>query len=74
MTKPSQRVLERIAEAGGVDPAELDPPLHDVVDATALDRLFEPTKRDGAARRGTVTFRYRGYDVTVDGDGNVTIE
>ncbi|WP_293032883.1 HalOD1 output domain-containing protein [Natronococcus sp.] len=73
-TKPSLRVVERIAEAEGADPAELKPPLGDVVDASALDRLFEPTGRDDAIRRGSVSFRYCGYDVTIRPDGRVTLE
>ncbi len=65
----SMRVVEVVAAADGVDPAQLDPTLHAVVDAEALDRLFEPTK-DGT-RRGSVTFPYRDHTVTVRSDGTV---
>ncbi|WP_265109854.1 HalOD1 output domain-containing protein [Halosolutus halophilus] len=73
-TKPSMRALEVIADAEGVAPADLEPPLNEVVDAAALDRLFEPVAADDSARRGRLTFRYRGYDVTVHSNGRVELE
>ena len=72
-TRLSLCLLKRVAEADGVDPVELDPPLNDVVDAVALDRLFESTPRDDRTRRGSVSFRYRDYDVTVHSDGCVEL-
>ncbi|NGM70538.1 hypothetical protein G6M89_16275 [Natronolimnobius sp. AArcel1] len=72
--RPSLRVLERIAEADGVDLVDMEPPLHDVVDTDALDRLFESTHQDGPIRRGSVSFRYREHDVTVHADGRVVLE
>lgn len=67
----SMRVVEVVAEADGVDPAQLDPTLHTVIDPEALDRLFATTS--GGARRGSVTFSYRGHTVTVRSDGTVEL-
>ncbi|RQG95523.1 HalOD1 output domain-containing protein [Natrarchaeobius chitinivorans] len=72
-SKPSMRVLAAIADAEGVSPAALEPPLTDVVDTAALDRLFESTASDASTRRGRVSFRYRGYEITVDSDGTVDV-
>ncbi|MFC4541313.1 HalOD1 output domain-containing protein [Halosolutus amylolyticus] len=70
---PSLRVVEAVADADGVDPTDVEPPLHDAVDAAALDRLFESTAR-ATPRTGRVSFSYRGYDVTVHADGRVELE
>ncbi|TYL36998.1 hypothetical protein CV102_19800 [Natronococcus pandeyae] len=70
----SMRVLETIGEADGVDPIDLEPPLNDVVDASALDLLFEPTTGDDMTRHGRVSFTYRTHDVTVYSDGRVELE
>jgi len=69
----TQKVVERVAEAEGVAPEELTPPLYDVVDPDALERLFRST--DTADRmNGKVVFPYNGYDVHVAGDGHVALE
>lgn len=71
---PSLHVIEAVADADDVDPASLEPPLYDVVDTNALDRLFEPTASETTARRGQVSFRYRGYEITVHSSGRVDLE
>jgi len=75
---PSQAVIEAVADAEGVSPHALRPPtyepLHEAIDPDSLDALFAD-RVDGAPRaRGTVSFTYCGYAVTVDGDGSVTLE
>lgn len=65
-------VLTAVAEAEGVEPDELDEALSDVVDPDALRELFAP-KHDGTPREGRVTFTYCGYDVTVEGPGEVRV-
>jgi hypothetical protein len=65
-TPPSAAVVGRLAAATGVPAAALDPPLYDAVDPDALDRLSRNT-------RGTLTFGYRGYRVTVDSEGRVAV-
>ncbi|MFC6769890.1 HalOD1 output domain-containing protein [Natrinema soli] len=72
-SKPSLRVLEAIADAEDVSPIALEPPLNDVVDPAALDRLFEPTDADDSVRGGHVSFRYRGYDVIISSGGAVKL-
>lgn len=69
----SQSVVEAVAEAKGVDPMELSPPLYDVIDPEALDQVFAPTSMEGRME-GQVTFSYNGYEVTVFGDGSVAVE
>ncbi|RKD94639.1 HalOD1 output domain-containing protein [Halopiger aswanensis] len=67
--QPSVRVVEAIAAAEGVDPADLEPPLYDVLDPDALDTLADSLcsnggQFDGAASR--VEFTYRTYRVEVE--------
>lgn len=69
----SIRVVEAVAEREGIDPLELSPPLHDAIDPTALDALFESTG-SGPRTAGTVSFTYRGYRVHVESDGRITLE
>lgn len=69
----TQKVVERIAEAEGVSPVELTPPLCEVVDPDALDRLFASTATAGRMK-GRVVFNYDGYEVSVHGDGYVSID
>lgn len=75
---PSQAVVEAVAEAEGVRPTDLAPPeyesLHAVVDPAALDALFADRSNNTRRPRGTVSFRFCDFDVTVDRDGRVTLE
>lgn len=68
----SRRIVERVADAEGVDPVELDP-LYTVVDPDALDSLFQPrlASRDGPG--GELWFEYHDYEVRVGADGRVTL-
>ncbi len=61
---PSAAVVEVVAAHEGVSAERLDPPLNDVVDPDALDRLFA-----GRTTDAEVTFRYRGHRVAVTADG-----
>ncbi|MFC3959248.1 HalOD1 output domain-containing protein [Halovivax cerinus] len=74
MTIPvSLEVVRTIAEREEIDPATLDPPLHDAVDPDALDAVFESTP--GADRTdGQIRFEYAGYAVTVFADHSVSVE
>lgn len=65
-------VVEAVAEAEGVEPEELEP-LYEVVDPDALEELFAPTSTTGRME-GRVVFTYDGYEVTVCGDGFVSVE
>ncbi|QCS41403.1 HalOD1 output domain-containing protein [Natrinema versiforme] len=69
----SVRVVEAVAEREGIDPLELSPPLHDAIDPTALDDLFE-SNRSRQRDAGSVSFTYCGYSVRVESDGRVDLE
>lgn len=62
----SQRVIEAIATAEGIEPADVPAPLNEVVDPDALNTLFRDTN-------GSVTFTYQNYKVTVDESGHVAV-
>lgn len=65
---PSEAVLRAVQTAAGIDLAESDERLVDVVDADALDDLF-----DSAAPDGRVEFAFCGCRVTVESDGRVRV-
>lgn len=71
---PSFRVVSAVADADDADIVDLEPPLSEVVDPTALDRLFDATATSDRSGDGCVTFRYRGHDVIVRPDGDVELE
>lgn len=73
MSNPSHEVISAVAAADDVDPKALDPPLHDVLDVEALDRLLDwaSDHRDNAL---VVSFEYAGYQVTVSRDGRVELD
>ena len=66
----SQRVINAVADAKGVDPLDLDP-MYDTIDPDALDALF----RDGeASLAGTeLRFEYEDCEVRIEGSGEVSI-
>lgn len=64
------RVVTKVAERKGVDPAGLTPPLHSVIDPDALEALFSE-RMSGFVR---VQFTYEGFDVSIEGDDNPEIE
>lgn len=65
-SEPSTAVVEVTAQARGLSPESL-PPLYDTVDPDALNMLVD----GGGDLR--LTFTYDGHDVTLDGDGTVTV-
>jgi hypothetical protein len=69
----SEAVVLAVAEAKGVDPLELTPPLYDVIDPDALEHIFTPISTENRMK-AQVSFVYTGYKVTVFGDGSVTVE
>lgn len=66
----STRVVERVAERDGIDPIDVRPPLHEAVDADALDTLIRSADPEGTV---AVEFPYRGYRIRVDGSGAVSV-
>lgn len=68
--RASTAVVEMVAIAADVEPSALEP-LYHTVDPEALDALVG---RSGATGVETeVRFTYAGFDVTVGGDGAVTV-
>ena len=64
-----QTVVKSIAEAEGTDPIDLTPPLYEVIDPNALERLFENKQA-----LGKVIFNYNSYEVSVFTDGYVSVK
>lgn len=69
----SQTVVEAVADANGVDCAELDDRLYDCLDPDALDRLFAPAETSSSDRRGVVVFSMAGCRVEIRSDRVVTV-
>lgn len=68
----SQRVVMAVADAEGVEPWDLEPPLYEVVDADALDVIFQPTGTRENDPQRSLTFSYHGYTVAIT-NGEVTL-
>jgi len=65
MSDLSTRVVLAVAAETGIDPGDL-PPLNEVVDTTALDRLPGPEANGDASRfEYELRFSYAGRDVHV---------
>ncbi|MFC6824061.1 HalOD1 output domain-containing protein [Halopelagius fulvigenes] len=62
----TERILISVADREGTDVLSM-PPLYESVDPDALEQLVA---FGGVAE---ISFTYLGYDVTVDGDGNVRV-
>lgn len=70
---PSNRIVTQIASAEGLSPTDLEPPLHDIVDPDALDRLIESNSRRSSDAELSLEFTYRGHTVHVDATGAVDV-
>lgn len=68
----STAVVDAVADAKGISPTEIRPPLHRVVDADALNHLFQ-SKRYAPGEEPRVSFCYAGYEITVHGRGEVVV-
>lgn len=67
--RPSTVVVESIADAENVDAADL-PPLYERIDPDALDDFVA----EGGDDPRRVEFGFAGYEVTVEGDGTVSVD
>ena len=65
-------VAKAVADAKGVSPIDLHPPLYTAIDTDALDRFVDSVSDEPAAVQ--VFFEYGGFDVTVSGDGSVSLD
>ncbi|WP_254546402.1 HalOD1 output domain-containing protein [Halomarina pelagica] len=72
-TPPSVGLVLAVAEVEGVDPLELRDSLYSAVDPECLDGLFGPRMNGALRLDGCVSFRCCGYDLTVAGDGTITV-
>jgi len=63
----TQAVVSAVARAESIDTTAVEPPLFEAVDTEAMGRLFRDT-------RGHLTFEYKDYMVTVDSDGEITLD
>ncbi|MFC3958261.1 HalOD1 output domain-containing protein [Halovivax cerinus] len=70
---PSIAIVTAVAEHEGVDPTALRPPEYDslyrVCDPDALDALFA----SDSTTKGSVCFRFCGYEVEVTSEGTVSV-
>lgn len=69
---PSRAVVEAVAAHEGVDPIDLETPLHRAVDPDALDALVGDAEADDASTP-RIEFTYDDYRVRVAGDGTVAV-
>ncbi|MXR53008.1 hypothetical protein GRX03_15520 [Halovenus sp. WSH3] len=67
--QPVLAIVEAIAAVEGKRPTDL-PPLGEEIDVDALTALLETNQADETI---TVSFRYQGLDVTLDGRGQLTV-
>ncbi|AGB30828.1 hypothetical protein Natpe_0913 [Natrinema pellirubrum DSM 15624] len=68
----SIRVVQGVAAREGVDPIDLEPPLHAVVDTDALDTLCRSVD-DRSRTPVAVEFSYHGHRVHIDDSGEIEI-
>lgn len=66
-------VVHAISDVTGVDPTDAGFRLYDHVDPDALNTLFRPRSDDAPRNRATLSFRVWEYQVTVQGDGRITV-
>lgn len=66
-------VIQAVADAAGLEPAELGTPLYDQIDPDALDNLFSDRHNGMPRGSGRVVFTLLDYEVTVYSDGHVVV-
>lgn len=72
----TERVIDTIAEAEGVEPVELDP-LYTTIDPDVLDSLFhsqQDSSSEPSAPSAEIRFEYQGYAVRVTAGGQVSVD
>ncbi|MFC6784751.1 HalOD1 output domain-containing protein [Halobaculum halobium] len=69
----SETVIFAVADARGVAPTELEPPLYDAVDADALERLCESAEAGAHPTAIEVEFTWAGCEVFVGSNGRVVV-
>jgi len=69
---PSTAVIEAVADAARKKPEELDP-LYGSISPDGIDDLFEGGPQNRSMSQLFVSFPYNGYEVTISGDGVITV-
>lgn len=69
----SEVIVTAVADADGVSPLNVDPPLARVIDPDALQALVDSLADNPYGQTGTIDFSYNSYDVTVSADGSVSL-
>lgn len=69
----SEAVVRTIADAEGISPLDVQPPLATVIDPDALDQVVASMTRWSDEPAGVVEFPYNGYIVSVTGGGVVSV-
>lgn len=69
----SEAVVAAVADAKGVSPVDVTPPLYDAVDPDALEAIVASMTCRPDGSTGRVEFSYGGYAVTVTCDGQVSV-
>lgn len=70
---PTEAVVDAVAEVHDCEPTDL-PPLNDVLDSEALDRVFTDTLGGRTRRDGHLVFQYCDCTVVVSGSGKVVVD
>lgn len=68
----SESIISAVANAKAVSPLDL-PPLYSSIDPDALDAFVASLNDTRGEREGAVTFEYDSYEVTVTGNGDVSL-
>lgn len=68
----SESIVSAVANAKAVSPLDL-PPLYSSIDPDALDAFVASLNDTRGERGGAVTFAYDSYEVTVTGNGDVSL-
>lgn len=67
---PIEVIIEAVAEAASVDPLKL-PPIYDIVDPDAVNKLFSPRN---ATRAGQYfSFKFEEWIVSIHADGVIRV-
>lgn len=69
----TNRIVEAVADECDSDVLDL-PPLYHSIDPEALESVLDRPGRDTGTSHRKVQFYYAGYLVTVDGDGEITLQ
>ena len=69
----SVRIPEQLAAELGVDPAELSPPVGDVIDLEAVERTVSSAATGSQPTASAVSFEYDTLTVTVEATAGVDV-